>query len=92
VLEKCRTPQSVTIFIFKKDIAARSWPQLSKTALAYVKTDFSRWTWEGDESEEDEDAQDETINMDMGSSSAGTEGREVIPVRIGLEVLYLITK
>ncbi|KAF8970177.1 hypothetical protein BDZ97DRAFT_129642 [Flammula alnicola] len=73
-LEKCKTPQSVTIVIFKKDITARDWPQLSKTVLAYVKTDFSRWTWEGDESDDvDEDGSTDIINVDMDSSSAGTK-------------------
>jgi hypothetical protein len=68
------TPESVTIVIFKKDITARHWPHLSKTVLPYVKTDFGRWTWEGDESDdEEEDCSTGIINMDMDSSSAGTK-------------------
>ena len=34
--EKCRTLQSVTIVIFKKDLTAWYWLQLSKTVLVYV--------------------------------------------------------
>ncbi|KAF9062589.1 CHAT domain-containing protein [Rhodocollybia butyracea] len=51
--------------MFKKDITSRYWPELSKAALPYVETDFSRWTWEGDESDDMiETGSTETINMD----------------------------
>ena len=90
-LEKCRTPESVTIVIFKKDFTAQYWPQLSKTVLPYVKPDFSRWTLEGDESDiVDEDNSIDVINMDIGSSSAETEGgnhlTSVFHWQIGFEV------
>ena len=56
--------------------------------LPYVKTDFSRWTWEGDEW--DEDGSTDIISMDMDSSSAGSKNGEplksVFPSRIGFEV------
>lgn len=83
MLEKCKTPQSVTIVIFKKDITAQYWPQLSKIVLAYVKIDLSRWLWDGDEPE-DVDGDGTTLNR----SSAGTEieGKQVFPLRIDLEV------
>ena len=85
------TPQSVTIAIFKKDIAARHWPRLSKTLLPYIKTDFSRWTGEGDESDDVED--NDSINVDMDSASVGTEGggllKQVFPPRIGSYVFDL---
>lgn len=83
MLEKCKTPQSVTIVIFKKDIIARYWPQLSKIVLAYVKTDFSRWTWEGDESDDvDEDGPTDIFSVDIDSSSAGSKigGKQVFPL------------
>jgi hypothetical protein len=85
------TPQSVTIVIFKKDITGRHWPDLSETALPYVKTDFGRWTWEGDESDgAEEDGSTDIINMDMDSSSAGTKSggllKQVFPLRIGFKV------
>jgi hypothetical protein len=90
-LKKCITPQSVTIVIFKKDITGRHWPDLSKTALPYIKTDFGRWTSEGDESDdEEEDGSIDIINMDMDSSSAGTKGggllKQVFPLRISFKV------
>ena len=94
MLEKHRTSQSVTIVIFKKDLTARDWPQLSKTVLPYVKTDFSRWTWEGDEWDEDDST--EIINVNMDSSSAGTKSGEplksVFPSRIGSKYTLLIMK
>ena len=87
-MEKRRTSQSITIISFKKDLTARDWPQLSKTVLAYVKTNFSQWTWESDEW--DEDSSTDIINVDMDSSSAGTKSGEplklVFPSRIELEV------
>ena len=46
--EKCRTLQSITIVIFKKDLTAWYWPQLSKTVLVYVKPDFNWWSCEGE--------------------------------------------
>ena len=85
------TPQSVTIAIFKKDIAARHWPRLSKTLLPYIKTDFSRWTWEGYEFDDVED--NDSITVDMDNSSVGTEGggllNQVFPLRIGSHVFGL---
>lgn len=85
------TPQSVTLVIFKKDIAARHWPHLSTTVLPYVKTDFSRWTWEGDESDDlEEECSTDIINVDMDSSSVGTisEGlaSQVFPLRTDFTV------
>ena len=82
------TPQSITLVIFKKDITTRHWPNLSKTALPYVKTDFSRWTWEGDESDDmEEDCSTGIIDMDIDSSSMGTNSggllNQVVPLRIG---------
>ncbi|KIM86381.1 hypothetical protein PILCRDRAFT_4881 [Piloderma croceum F 1598] len=81
-LKKCMTPQSITIVIFKKDIAARYWPDLARTALPYAKTDFSRWTWEGDESDDmEEDCSTDIIDMDMDSSSAGTKNGGLLKQR-----------
>ncbi|KIM86377.1 hypothetical protein PILCRDRAFT_816309, partial [Piloderma croceum F 1598] len=78
-LKKCLTSQSVTFVIFKKDITARHWPHLSKTVLPYVKTDFTRWTWEGDESDDmEEDSSTDIIDMDTDSSSAGTKSGELL--------------
>jgi hypothetical protein len=82
------TPQSVTLVIFKKDITARHWPDLSKTALPYVRTDFSRWTWEGDESGDiEEDCSTDIMDVDVESSSAGTKSggllNQVVPLQIG---------
>ncbi|KAF9072229.1 CHAT domain-containing protein [Rhodocollybia butyracea] len=73
------TPQSTTIVIFKKDIAHRSWPRLSKTTLAYVKTDWSRW--EDDESDDidsDEKSSIDSINTDRDSSSTGKKVKEPV--------------
>lgn len=67
---------------------------MSKTRLAYVKTDWSQWTpCVGDESDDaDEDA---SFNVDMDSASAGTKCggllKQVFPLRIGFEVHALIT-
>ena len=75
------TPQSVSIVIFKKDITARDWPDLSKTALPYVKADLSQWTREGDESDDAEaDCSADIIDMDMDSSSAGTKSGALLQV------------
>ena len=66
-------------------MSARRWPRLSKTVLAYVETDFSRWTWEGDESDDvEEDNSTDINNVDLDSSSAGTE--QVFALRIGSQV------
>ena len=83
------TLQSVIFVIFNKDITARYWPCLSKTVLPYVGTDFSRWTWEADESDGvEEDFSTDIINTDVNSSSAGTnsEGllKQVFALPIGL--------
>jgi hypothetical protein len=75
------TPQSVTIVIFKKDVTARDWPDLSKTALPYVKADLSQWTREGDECDDAEaDCSADIIDMDMDSSSAGTKSGVLLQV------------
>ena len=56
-------------------MSARVWPRLSKTVLNYVKTDFSRWSWEGDEFDDVEtDGSTDIINGDMNSLSSGTKG------------------
>jgi len=82
------TPQSITIVLFKKNASARHWPRLSKTVLAYVETDFSRWTWEGDESDDMEED-----NMDMDDSSTrinnGGLSTQVLTPRIGSQVYDL---
>jgi hypothetical protein len=57
--------------------------------LPYVGTDFSRWTWEGDESGDvEEDFSTDIINTDVNNSSAGTnsEGlfKQVFALPIGL--------
>jgi len=84
-LEKCTTPQSITIVLFKKNASARHWPRLSKTMLTYVETDFYRWTWEGDESDDVEED-----NMDIDGSSArinnGGLSTQVLTLRIGPQV------
>jgi hypothetical protein len=67
----------MTLIIFKKGTGTRGWPRLSKTSLLYVKTDFSRCTWEGDESG-DEDGLTDIINMDMDGSLTGTKGGKII--------------
>jgi len=67
------------------------WPQLSKIELAYVKTDFSQWSGEGDECDiVDEDGSTDIIDVDMDSSSTGIENGEplilVFVSRIGFKV------
>lgn len=52
VSEKCLTSRSITIALLKKHMNARYWPRLSKAVLAYVRTDFTRWTWEGDQADD----------------------------------------
>jgi hypothetical protein len=82
------TSQSVTFALFKKDMTTRRWPYLSKTSLPYVSTDFSRWTWEGDESEEDGSTDIIDMDHDKDNTSVGTGGghllKQVFPLRIGL--------
>jgi hypothetical protein len=69
----------MTFIIFKKDTTAWDWPQLSKTSLSYVKTDFSRWTWEGDESgDEDNNGSTDIINVDIDGSATGTKGGGIL--------------
>jgi hypothetical protein len=87
-VKKSVTPQSVTLVILKKDITARGWPRLSKTALPYVKTDFSRWTGEDDESDDmAEDGSSDTTNMGTGSSLSGIKSggllKQVFPLQTG---------
>ncbi|KAH9485860.1 Protein wos2 [Psilocybe cubensis] len=53
-LIKQRTENSITFAILKRDLTLRYWPRLSNLALENVKMDFSRWTWEGDESDADD--------------------------------------
>ena len=50
-MEKHLTEQCLTIILFKKQLDARYWPRLQKAEglLPYIRTDFKRWTWEGDE-------------------------------------------
>ena len=65
----------MTLIIFKKETSGQDWPQLSKPLLSYIKTDFSRWTWEEDESsDEDEDGSTDIINVDMDGFPTGTKG------------------
>ena len=74
-------------------MSARYWPQLSKTALPYVKTDFSRWTWEGDESdldEVDETGSTDIINADMDSSSAGPKDGEPLKPVFTLQICLVV--
>ena len=56
--------------------------------LPFIKPDFGPWTWEGDDSDDVEDY--DSINVDMDSSSVGTEGggllKQVFPLRIGSHV------
>jgi hypothetical protein len=86
--EKCKTSQSVTIVLLKKNMNARHWLRLSKTVLAYVKTDFSRWTWEGDEGDDmDEDGSTDIVDVETDDASAGTKGGQVLK-----EVFPLQTK
>ena len=87
-MKKSVTPQSVTLVILKKDITARGWPRLTKTVLPYVKTDFSRWTGEDEESDDmAEDGSSDTIHMGTESSSSGTKSggflKQVFPLQTG---------
>ncbi|KAH9485864.1 Protein wos2 [Psilocybe cubensis] len=71
-LVKQRTDHSVTFVIFKHDLTIRYWPRLSSNPeLTNVKTDFSRWTWEGDESDapEDENQRVDVIDKNCGVRS-----------------------
>jgi hypothetical protein len=59
--------------------------------LPYVKTDFSRWTWESDVSDDaEEDCSTDIIDMNMDSSSAGTKSgvllKQVFPLQIDFTV------
>ena len=53
-MENHLTAECVTIILLKKQMNARYWPRLYKTGevLPYIRTDFKRWTWEGDESDD----------------------------------------
>lgn len=51
LLEKRLTSGSITITLLKKHMNAQYWPRLSTAVLTYVKTDFNRWTWEGDQAD-----------------------------------------
>ena len=53
---------------------AHHWPGLSKIVVAYVKTDFSRWTWEGDQSD-DMDEYGSADIMDAERDSAFENGQ-----------------
>ena len=62
--------------------------------LAYVETDFNRWTREGDESDDmEEDSSTDIINVDMDGSFARINSRglstQVLTLRIGSQVYDL---
>jgi hypothetical protein len=77
VVDQCLTAQSFVVILLKKQVNARYWPRLQKAGgvLPYVGTDFKRWTWEGDQS-------DDIIHamMDGGAqrTNGGQDFRQVI--------------
>ncbi|KIM81319.1 hypothetical protein PILCRDRAFT_39052, partial [Piloderma croceum F 1598] len=52
-VENHLTSQSLMIVLLKKQMNAQYWPCLHKGGgvLPYVRTDFSGWTWEGDQTD-----------------------------------------
>ena len=65
-MQKHLTEQCLTIILLKKEMDTRDWPRLHKAGemLPYIGTDFKRWSWEGDKS-------DEIINARLDSQSRG---------------------
>ncbi|KIM72156.1 hypothetical protein PILCRDRAFT_82145, partial [Piloderma croceum F 1598] len=53
-VENHLTAECLLIILLKKQMNARYWPRLCKAGgvLPYVRTDFKRWTWEGDQSDD----------------------------------------
>ena len=64
-VEKHLTEQCLTIILFKKQLGARYWPRLQKAegVLPYIRTDFKRWTWEGDERDDNTSAKAEIHSL-----------------------------
>lgn len=62
---------------------ARYWPRLYKTPglLPYVRTDFKRWTWEGDQSD---DIINESTDGGKAEEVNGQYFRQVIVLQINV--------
>lgn len=95
MLEVHLTSRFVTVILFKKQINARDWSHLSKSVLDYVKSDFSRWTWNGDQADDME--KNSTVDIVSAGGDAiptETSGRplseQVFATRISLQFNVLL--
>ncbi|KIM72166.1 hypothetical protein PILCRDRAFT_82137, partial [Piloderma croceum F 1598] len=77
VVENHLTAECLMIILVKKQMDARYWPHLYKIegVLPYVATDFKRWTWEGDQSD---DIIDESTDSDTPEMISGQHFGQVI--------------
>jgi hypothetical protein len=66
-VEKDLTEQCLTITLLKKLMDTQYWPRLQKAegVLPYIRTDATkRWTWEGDESDDNISAKTEIHSLE----------------------------
>jgi hypothetical protein len=52
-MKKDVTEQCLTIILPKKHMDIQYWPRLQKEGVfPYIRTDFKRWSWEGEQSDD----------------------------------------
>ena len=90
-MKKHLTEQGLTVVLLKKHMGTRYWPRLQKAGrlLPHIRTDFRRWTWEGDQT-------DIIINATTDGHSPGTNNgqhlRQVISSSVTCKVRRFLTK